>query len=58
MSSAHPPETLLTVTFAEHEGKTKLTLRHSILQSIGEREGTRQGWTGMRDRLAEELAKA
>jgi hypothetical protein len=46
------------VTFADHEGKTKLTLRYSIVQSVGEREGTRQSWTGMLDRLAEELAKA
>jgi hypothetical protein len=39
-----------------HEGKTKLTLRHSILESVAEREGTRQGWTEMMDRLAEELS--
>jgi uncharacterized protein YndB with AHSA1/START domain len=57
MSSSHPPETLVTVTFAEHEGKTTLTLRHSILESVEEREGTQQGWTEMLDRLAEELAK-
>jgi hypothetical protein len=39
---------LLTVTVTEHEGKTKL----------GEREGSRQGWTGMLHRLAEGRAKA
>lgn len=58
MNSGHPAETLVTVTFAEHEGKTKLTLRHSIPQSVVERDGTQQGWTEMFDRLAEELAKA
>ena len=58
MSSGHPPETLVTVTFAGHEGKTKLTLRHSILESVEEREGTQQGWTEMFDRLPAELAKA
>lgn len=56
MSSGHPPETFVTVTFAEHEGKTMLTLRHSILESVVEREGTQQGWTEMLDRLAEDLA--
>ncbi len=48
----------MTVTFAEHEGKTKLTLEHSILESVEERDGTQQGWTEVMDRLAEELAKA
>jgi len=46
------------VTFAEHDGKTTLTLRHSIVDSVEEREGTQQGWTDMLDRLAELLAKA
>ena len=58
MSPSHPPETLVTVTFAEQEGKTMLTLRHSIPKSVEEWEGTQQGWTEMFDRLAEELAKA
>jgi uncharacterized protein YndB with AHSA1/START domain len=58
MSSGHPAETLVTVTVAKHEGKTKLTLRHSILESVEERGGTQQGWTEMFDHLAEELAKA
>jgi len=40
----------MTVTFAEHEAKTKLTLRHSILESVEEREGTQQGWIEMLDR--------
>jgi uncharacterized protein YndB with AHSA1/START domain len=56
MSSSHPAETLVTVTFIEHEGKTKLTLRHSITQSVEEREGTQQGWNEMLDRLADCLA--
>ena len=56
MSSGHPPETLVTLTFAEYGGKTKLTLWHSIPESVEEREGTQQGWTEMLDRLAEDLA--
>jgi uncharacterized protein YndB with AHSA1/START domain len=55
MSSSHPQGTLVTVTFVEHEGKTKVTVRQSILESVVERDGTRQGWLEMLDRLAEEL---
>lgn len=58
MSSGHPAETLVTVTFAEHDGKTTLTLRHSIPESVEERGGTQQGWTEMLDRLDEELARS
>src|ERR1700694_3641082 len=47
MSSGHPPEALVTVTFAERGGKTTLTLLHSIPESVEEREGTQQGWTEM-----------
>ncbi len=57
-SSDWPTERLVRGTFAEHEGKTKLTRRHSILESVEEREGTEQGCTEMMDRLDEELAKA
>ncbi len=56
LSSSHPAETLVTVTFTEYEGKTKLTLRHSIPISVEERAGTEEGWTQMLDRLAEMLA--
>ena len=58
MSASHPAETLVTVTFEEHEGKTKLTLRHTIPVSVEEREGTEHGWIEMLDRLAEDLANA
>ncbi len=57
MSADHPPETLVTVTFTEHEGKTKVTLRHAVPEAVPERAGMQQGWTEMLDRLAEELAK-
>jgi uncharacterized protein YndB with AHSA1/START domain len=56
MSARHPKESLVTVTFAVHEGKTTLTLIHSIPVSVEERGGTEQGWNQMFDRLAEELA--
>ena len=58
MSPEWPSETLLTVTFAEHEGKTKLTLQQTVLESVAERHGARQGWTETLDRLAAYLARA
>jgi uncharacterized protein YndB with AHSA1/START domain len=58
MSADHPAESLVTVTFAEQAGKTKLTLRHAIPEAIKEREDTQKGWTQMFDRLANYLTKA
>jgi len=58
MSDGHPAETLVTVTFTDQGGKTKLTLRHDIPLSVEERGGTEQGWGQMLDRLAEELARS
>jgi uncharacterized protein YndB with AHSA1/START domain len=55
MSADFPAETLITVTLAEHEGKTKLTLEHTIPASIVEESGAREGWSQSLDRLAEEL---
>lgn len=52
MSASHPAETLVTLTLEEHEGKTRLTLRHAIPVSVEEREGTEQGWSEMLERLA------
>ena len=52
MSASHPAETLVTVSFEEHEGKTILTLRHAIPESVEERKGTEQGWSEMLERLA------
>ena len=57
VSSDWPLEALITVTFAEQGGKTKMTLRHSVLESVAKRTGALQGWTEGLDRLAEELAK-
>jgi uncharacterized protein YndB with AHSA1/START domain len=56
MSASHPAETLVTVTFADHDGGTKLTLRNSFPASVAERGATAQGWGEMLDRLAGELA--
>ena len=50
------PETLLTVTFEEHDGKTKLTLHQAVFESVTARDAHRGGWTSSLERLAEYLA--
>ncbi len=49
-------ETLVTVTFAEQGGKTRMTFRHEPFQSVEERDGHQGGWTSSFDRLAEYVA--
>jgi uncharacterized protein YndB with AHSA1/START domain len=66
MSAQWPLETLSETTFAEHEGKTIITIRWSALNaSEAERktfasshDGMRGGWSGTMEQLAEYLAKA
>jgi len=57
MSPDWPAEALITVTFAEHAGKTRLTLRHSPLPLGPERDMCEQGWTESLDKLADYLAE-
>lgn len=49
MSPDWPAETLVTVTFEDQDGKTKLTLRHAI---PGEDADAQQGWSESLDKLA------
>jgi uncharacterized protein YndB with AHSA1/START domain len=59
MSPDWPQETLVTVTFAEHKGKTRLTLLHALGSvPVSERDLCEQGWSEMMDKLAGDLAKA
>src|SRR6266566_823628 len=46
-------ETVLTVSFAEHGAKTKLTLHQAVFESVTARDAHQSGWTGGLDRLAE-----
>ena len=55
MSADFPLEMLVTVTFEEHEGKTKLTLEHDDLPTGAEGRGAQQGWNESFDKLAESL---
>jgi uncharacterized protein YndB with AHSA1/START domain len=49
-------ETVVTVTFAERDGKTLLTFRQAPFHSIEERDGHQGGWSSAFDRLDEQLA--
>jgi uncharacterized protein YndB with AHSA1/START domain len=55
MGADFPLEMLVTVTFEDQDGKTKMTLRHSGLPAGPESEGTHQGWSESFDKLAESL---
>ena len=50
-----PLEMLVTVTFEEHDGGTKMTLRHSGLPAGEMIEMTSTGWNESFDKLAESL---
>ena len=49
-------ETLVTVTFADLDGKTRLTLHQVAFQSVAARDDHRRGWTGALERLAKHLS--
>ncbi|MCA1993132.1 MAG: SRPBCC domain-containing protein [Coleofasciculus sp. S288] len=51
-------ETLVTVTFAEHDGKTKLTFHQAFFLSVEARDSHRSGWSECLDRLADYLVEA
>jgi uncharacterized protein YndB with AHSA1/START domain len=50
-----PKELLITVTFEERGGKTRMTLRHAGIPSGQMLEQTGQGWNESFDKLAESL---
>jgi uncharacterized protein YndB with AHSA1/START domain len=50
------PETIVTVTLAEREGKTRMMFHQAIFESKASRDGHGQGWSQSFDRLAELLA--
>jgi len=58
LSPDYPAEMLVTVMFAQHEGRTKLTLQHVGIPSGAEHDSCEAGWTQSLDRLAEHLAKS
>ncbi len=48
-------ETLVTVTFAEQDGKTKLTFHQAVFESVEQRDSHLEGWSESLDRLEEYL---
>ena len=58
MTGDFPMERLVTVTFEEHEGKTKLTLRHEGMPAGEMGEMAQAGWNESFDKLAAYLAEA
>jgi uncharacterized protein YndB with AHSA1/START domain len=51
-------ETLVTVTFEEFGGKTRLTMYQAVFESFAARIEHQNGWTECLDRLASYLARA
>jgi Activator of Hsp90 ATPase homolog 1-like protein len=49
-------ETLLTVTFEDQAGRTRLKLRQGIFQSVGIRQDHANGWNEALARLGDHLA--
>jgi uncharacterized protein YndB with AHSA1/START domain len=55
MSADFLLEMLVTVTFEEIEGKTKLTLNHVGIPAGADRDGANVGWNQSLDKLTEAL---
>lgn len=49
------PETLVTVTFIDEHGKTKLVFHQAPFESVAERDGHHEGWSSAFDLLDEYL---
>lgn len=57
MPEGVPAEMLITVTFEEHEGKTTVTMRQTLPESVAREVGAVEGWSQSFDRLAEHLGR-
>ncbi len=58
LSPDWPLESLMTVTFEELAGATRVAVRHEGVPPGPDGDGARQGWAEILDGLAEYLAKA
>ncbi len=56
MDADWPKETIVTVEFAEQEGRTTLTLHQTVSESLAKQTGAYPSWLDMFNRLAETLA--
>jgi uncharacterized protein YndB with AHSA1/START domain len=50
-------ETVVTVRFADEDGKTRLTLHQAVFESMASRDSHEGGWTSCMDRFGEYLAR-
>jgi uncharacterized protein YndB with AHSA1/START domain len=50
------PETVITLTFEDIGGKTRMTFHQGVFNTVSNRDGHRGGWNSGFDRLAEYLA--
>jgi uncharacterized protein YndB with AHSA1/START domain len=50
------PETLLTLTFADLGGRTRLTLHQATFESVTARDDHQRGWSSSLDQLTEYIA--
>lgn len=51
------PQTLVTVTLTERNGRTEMTFHQGLFESVAARDGHEQGWTSCFERLGELLAR-
>ena len=51
------PQTLVTVTLTERNGRTDMTFHQGLFESVTARDGHEQGWTSCFERLGELLAR-
>ena len=51
------PETLVTITFAEHAGRTTMVFRQAVFNTQANRDGHQGGWSSAFDRLEELVAR-
>jgi uncharacterized protein YndB with AHSA1/START domain len=55
MAGEFPIEMMVTITFEDHDGKTKMTLRHAGMPAGENQDGANQGWNESFDKLVEYL---
>jgi uncharacterized protein YndB with AHSA1/START domain len=51
-------EMLITITFAERDGKTEMTFTQGVFESVEDRDGHIEGWNESFDKLTEFLVNA
>lgn len=55
MDPEWPKQTIVTVSFTEEQGRTRLTLRQTVDESLAKKTGAYPSWLDMLDRLNEGL---